>query len=99
MSECGIPEGTRISHKNGWLNDMVGNAGIVYPASGRNYVISVFIWEEADFQDYERLWPLVEGISRAAWNYFSPGAARRRGFNPKRLSVRSIMVRVATTSS
>jgi hypothetical protein len=54
---------------------MVGDAGIVYPPSGRNYVISVFLWEEAEFQNYERLWPLVEGISRTAWNYFSPGEA------------------------
>jgi hypothetical protein len=67
----------RISHKNGWLNDMVGEAGVVYPPNGRDYVISVYLWEQTDtgFQDFTRLWPLVEGISRAAWNYFSPEQA------------------------
>lgn len=75
LLQGGVPDGTRISHKNGWLGDMVGDAGIVYSDSGRNYVISVFLWEEAEFQDYERLWPLVEGISRAAWNFFNPGEA------------------------
>ena len=71
LLQGGIPEGTRISHKNGWLTETVGDAGIVYPPSGRNYVIAVFLWEDTEFQNFERLWPLVEGISRAAWNYFN----------------------------
>lgn len=71
LLQGGIPEGTRISHKNGWLTETVGDAGIVYPPNGRNYVIAVFLWEDTEFQNFERLWPLVEGISRAAWNYFS----------------------------
>ncbi|MBP6297913.1 MAG: serine hydrolase [Anaerolineae bacterium] len=73
LLQGGIPAGTRISHKNGWLTETVGDAGIVYPPSGRNYVISVFLWEDTGFQNFERLWPLVEGISRAAYNYFDPG--------------------------
>ncbi len=74
LLQGGIPPGTRISHKNGWLGDMVGDAGIVYSPNGRNYVIAVYLWEEteANFQNYEQLWPLVEDISRAAWNYFNP---------------------------
>jgi beta-lactamase class A len=72
LLQGGIPPGVRISHKNGWLTSMVGDAGIVYPPNGRNYVIVVYLWEEAEFQNYERLWPLLEGISRAAWNYFEP---------------------------
>jgi beta-lactamase class A len=72
LLQAGIPENVRISHKNGWVNDTVGDVGIVYPPNGQNYVIGVFLWEQAEFQDFERLWPLLEGISRAAWNYFSP---------------------------
>jgi beta-lactamase class A len=75
LLQAGLPSGTRISHKNGWLTETVGDAGIVYPPSGRNYVIAVFLWEDTDFQNFERLWPLVEGISRAAWNYFNPDGA------------------------
>ncbi len=77
LLQGGIPENTRISHKNGWLDDMVGDAGIVYSPNGHNYVISVYLWEQTDsgFQDFQRLWPLVEGISRAAWNYFNPDQA------------------------
>ncbi len=72
MLQGGIPEGTRISHKNGWVSDMSGDAGIVYPPNGRDYVIAVYLWQKTDFQDYMTLWPIIEDISRAAWNYFSP---------------------------
>ena len=72
LLQGGIPPEVRISHKNGWIFDTVGDAGIVYSPNGRHYVISVFLWERTEFQDYEKLWPLVEEISRAAWNFFNP---------------------------
>ena len=72
LLQGGLPRQTRISHKNGWIFDTVGDAGVVYSPNGRHYVISIFLWEQTDFQDYEKLWPLVEGLSRAAWNFFNP---------------------------
>lgn len=75
LLQGGIPPGTTISHKNGWLENIHGDAGIVFPPNGRNYIIAVFLWEDGDFFDYNRAWPLIEGISRAAWNYFSPESA------------------------
>ena len=75
LLQGGIPPEARIAHKNGWIFDTVGDAGIVYSPNGRHYVISVFLWERTEFQDYEKLWPLVEEISRATWNFFNPEAA------------------------
>jgi hypothetical protein len=72
LLQGGIPPGTRISHKNGWLQTMHGDAGIVYSPNGRNYIIAVFVWEAGEFFTFTRAWPLIEGISRAAWNYFNP---------------------------
>lgn len=72
LLQGGIPQGVRVSHKNGWIFDTVGDAGIVYSPNGHHYVISVYLWEETEFQDYEKLWPLLEDISRAAWNFFNP---------------------------
>ena len=72
LLQGGIPPDARISHKNGWIFDTVGDAGIVYSSNGRHYVISVFLWEQTEFQDYEKLWPLVEEISRTTWNFFNP---------------------------
>lgn len=68
----GIPADTPIAHKNGWLENVHGDAGIVFPANGRNYIIAAFVWENGEFFSFERAWPLIEGISRAAWNYFVP---------------------------
>ena len=35
-------------------------------------MIAVFVWKNTDFFSYAEAWPLIEGISRATWNYFSP---------------------------
>ena len=72
LLQGGIPADARIAHKNGWIFDTVGDAGVVYSPNGRHYIISVFLWERAEFQDYEKLWSLVEEISRATWNFFNP---------------------------
>lgn len=74
LLQGGLPPETRISHKNGWLENIHGDAGIVFPPNGRNYVIAVFLWQDTDFFSFTQAWPLIEGISRAAWNYFSPEA-------------------------
>jgi beta-lactamase class A len=77
LLQAGIPEGTRIAHKNGWLpggslGASTGEAGIVFSPKGRNYVIAVYVWEsDPNSTGFER-WPLIEEISRAAWNYFNP---------------------------
>ena len=48
LLQGGIPPGTRISHKNGWLEDVHGDAGIVFPPNGNNYVIAVFVWKNTE---------------------------------------------------
>jgi beta-lactamase class A len=79
LLQGGLPNGTRISHKNGWIpgrlagaqGATVGDAGIVFSPSGRDYVISVYLWEQTEGTGFDR-WTIVEEISRAAWNYFNP---------------------------
>jgi beta-lactamase class A len=46
LLQGGIPSNTYVSHKNGWLNDMVGDAGVVSPPNGHDYIISVYLWEQ-----------------------------------------------------
>lgn len=72
LLQGGIPAGVTIAHKNGWVSDMSGDTGIVFSPNGRDYAIAVYIWQQSEFQDYTKLWPLIEGVSRAAWNYFNP---------------------------
>jgi len=77
LLQGGLPPGTRISHKNGWLGETAGDAGVVFSPNGRDYVISVFLWQDTpdDFQSFAQLWPLIEEISRATWNHFNPEQA------------------------
>lgn len=79
LLQGGIPVGTRIAHKNGWLEiddaGMVANSGIVFAPNGNDYIVSVFLWEDTPARDFELLWPLLEDISRAVWNYFVPEQA------------------------
>lgn len=71
---AGIPEGTQIAHKHGWVSlngiiNTIGDAGIVYTPGG-NYILVVFlhhpnqlIWEPAS--------SLIASISRAVYNYYN----------------------------
>ncbi len=73
LLQGGIPAGSRISHKNGWDGQtMHGDAGIVYSPNGNHYVIAVMVWEDSSFFSFEVAWPIIEEISRAAWNHFNP---------------------------
>ena len=75
---AGIPEGTRIAHKHGWVTyngviNAIGDAGIIYSPGG-NYVLAVFlhhpvqlVWDPASL--------LISELSRAVYNYFNlPGS-------------------------
>ncbi len=43
MIPAGLPEGTRVAHKTGWITAIHHDAGIVYPASGAPYVLVILI--------------------------------------------------------
>ncbi|MCK4901585.1 MAG: serine hydrolase, partial [Anaerolineales bacterium] len=70
----GIPEGTRIAHKHGWVSsngiiNTIGDAGIIYTPGG-NYVMVVFlhhpvqlVWDPAS--------SLIADLSQAVYNYYN----------------------------
>jgi beta-lactamase class A len=71
---AGIPEGTDIAHKHGWVStngiiNTIGDAGLIYTPGG-NYVLVIFmhhpvqlVWEPAS--------TLVAEMSRAVYNYYN----------------------------
>jgi beta-lactamase class A len=76
---AGIPEGTKIAHKHGWVSDInavittIGDAGIIYSPGG-NYVLVVFLYHPEQLV-WEPASTLVAELSRAAYNYFNlPGS-------------------------
>jgi beta-lactamase class A len=78
LLQAGLPDGTRIAHKHGWIieNDglmhTIGNAGVVYSPGG-NYIISVFAYHPVQivFPPINRM---IAELSQAVYNYFNlPG--------------------------
>jgi hypothetical protein len=71
---AGIPEGTPIAHKHGWVTtngiiNTIGDAGIIYSPGG-NYILVTFlyhpdqlIWDPASL--------LIAELSRAVYNYYN----------------------------
>ena len=74
LLEAGLPEGTQIAHKHGWVTNngtinLIGDAGIVYTPGG-DYVISIFLYHP-DQLLWEASSGLVRDISRAVYNFFN----------------------------
>jgi beta-lactamase class A len=62
---AGLPPGTRIAHKNGWVDNIRHGVGVVYPDDAPPYAIAVCTTTELPADDACRL---VASISTAAWN-------------------------------
>jgi len=71
LIEEGLPEGTRIAHKHGWIDDTHADAAIVFSPGG-DYVISVFVYRP-EWLDLEESTPLIADISKATYSYFNRG--------------------------
>jgi beta-lactamase class A len=83
----GLPEGTRLAHKNGWGPVTSADAGIIFSPDG-DYVLSMYVYErDTDGNNLPTLaaWELIEETSRLTWNYFNPDQPllqRREPINP-----------------
>jgi len=69
LIEAGVPEGTRVAHKHGWVGDTHGDAGIVFTPGG-DYVLCVYLYHK-DWLEWEVSSPLMARISEATYNYFN----------------------------
>ncbi len=75
LLQAGVPEGTRMAHKHGWIieNDglmhTISDAGIVYTPSG-NYVITVFMYHPVQML-FDPANLLVAEMSQAVYSYFN----------------------------
>jgi len=69
LIEAGVPEGTRVAHKHGWVGDSHGDAGIVFTPGG-DYVLCIYLYY-TDWLEWEVSSPLMARISEATYNYFN----------------------------
>jgi beta-lactamase class A len=77
LIEAGVPEGTQVAMKHGWIpgNDNVlhdvSAAGIVYSPGG-NFVLSAYTYHPVQ-NLFDKTNPLIANLTRAVYNYFNLG--------------------------
>lgn len=68
--EAGVPEGTRVVHKHGWIADTHGDAGLVIGPGGA-YVFVATLYGE-DWLEFEISAPVINELARMTWNALNP---------------------------
>jgi beta-lactamase class A len=73
---AGLPEGTQIAHKHGWITDpkdglihSMSDVGVVYTPGG-NYILSVFIHQQTQLL-FDPANLMVANISKAVYNFYN----------------------------
>ena len=71
---AGLPEGTPIAHKHGWVTyhgviNTIGDAGIIYTPNG-NYVMVVFLYHPVQLV-WEPASALIAKLSQAVYNFYN----------------------------
>jgi len=76
LIEAGVPDGTRVGHKHGWVSDVntgairtIGDAGIVYTPSG-DYVLAIYFSHPTQLV-WEPMSKLMGDLSEAIYNYYN----------------------------
>jgi beta-lactamase class A len=75
LLEAGVPEGTRLAHKHGWISGADGvihnisDAAIVYTPGG-NYVLAIYTYHPNQAL-WDQIAPLFAQISEAVYNYYN----------------------------
>jgi beta-lactamase class A len=76
LIEAGVPEGTRVAHKHGWITDVssgfiknISDAGIVYTPGG-NYVLVIYAYHPVQTV-WEPISTLFAQMSQAVYNYYN----------------------------
>jgi beta-lactamase class A len=72
---AGIPEGIRVEHKSGWIEDMQADAGIVRSPGG-DYILSVYVYRPLTGGRFlwgdEVMAPAVAAFSRLVYTAYNP---------------------------
>jgi beta-lactamase class A len=72
---AGLPEGTPIAHKHGWIVESdgllhtLGDAAIVYTPKG-NFVLSIFLYQPTQLL-FDPANNLIADLTQASYNYFN----------------------------
>jgi beta-lactamase class A len=70
LIEMGVPPGTRVAHKHGWIGDTHADAAIVFSPGG-DFVLVAFLYHP-QWLEWEVSNPLIADIGTATYNFFNP---------------------------
>lgn len=65
-----VPPEIPIAHKHGWVNDIRADIGIVFTPQG-DYLFGLFLWEDTDWLNWDRCFPIFRRLSATVYNYFT----------------------------
>jgi beta-lactamase class A len=72
---AGLPPGTRVAHKSGWIEDMQADVGIV-SSPGGDFLVAVYLYRELDprktYLTDEVAAPVIAGFTRLVYSYYNP---------------------------
>lgn len=75
LIEAGLPDGTKIAHKHGWVPDIYGiihdmsDASIVFSPGG-NYVLTIYLYHPVQLI-FDPSNNMIANISKAIYNYYN----------------------------
>jgi beta-lactamase class A len=75
LIQAGVPDGTNVAHKHGWVTDIYGiihdmsDAAIVFTPGG-DFVFTVYMYHPVQIV-FDPVNQLVKDLSRAIYNYFN----------------------------
>lgn len=67
---AGVPDGVRVEHKSGWIQDTQGDAGIVRSPGG-DYLLSVFVYRDVGAFDAGAATATIVEVSRTVYEAFN----------------------------
>jgi beta-lactamase class A len=72
---AGLPEGTRVANKTGWITAHNHDAAVVFPPEAPPYVLAVMV---RGIEEQERAAALVADVSRRVWGWHLAQGRRPR---------------------
>jgi beta-lactamase class A len=72
---AGLPAGTRVEHKSGWIEDMQSDVGIVHSPGG-DFLMAIYLYEDITpgktYLSDEVAMPVLASFARLVYTYYNP---------------------------
>ncbi len=72
---AGLPAGTRVAHKSGWIADMQADVGIIHSPGG-DFVLAVYVYSPRTADTTEQFdaiaRPAIAGFAQLVYSYYNP---------------------------